>query len=119
MKRPPTFRMVLALLFLLSGTASRASADDALVEITVREKGSGKLLPCRIHVKDSTGQAKRAGDLPFWFDHFVSPGTARVELTAGKYTTRARVQGRRGGRDQAQARGTADDTGPGAIRGNS
>jgi hypothetical protein len=55
------------------------------VEITVRERASGKLLPCRIHVKDSAGRAQRAGDLPFWFDHFVSPGTARLELEPGKY----------------------------------
>ena len=86
MKRPPTFQMVLGLLFLVSGTASRASAQDVVLEITVREKGSGKLLPCRIHVKDSTGKAQRAGDLPFWFDHFVSPGTAKLELEPGTYT---------------------------------
>jgi hypothetical protein len=86
MKRRPYFRAVVVMLSFLPGISSRASAADALVEIAVREKGNGKLLPCRIHVKDSTGKAQRAGDLPFWFDHFVSPGIATLELKPGTYT---------------------------------
>jgi hypothetical protein len=43
-------------------------------------------MPCRIHVKDSDGKPQRAGDLPFWFDHFASPGKAKLQLNPGKYT---------------------------------
>jgi hypothetical protein len=64
----------------LSGVA--AAAD---VEITVRDKG-GQPMPCRMHVKDAAGKAQRAGELPFWFDHFVAPGQARLQLEPGKYT---------------------------------
>ena len=62
---------------------SIAGAD---VEITVRDKKSGQPMPCRIHLKDSAGKPQQPGDLPFWFDHFVSPGTAKLQLNPGKYT---------------------------------
>src|SRR5262249_27293668 len=29
---------------------------------------------------------QRAGKLPFWFDHFVCPGTVGLDLPSGKYT---------------------------------
>jgi hypothetical protein len=58
----------------------------AEVEITVRDKKSGQPMPCRIHVKDAAGKPQRAGELPFWFDHFVTPGSARLQLKPGKYT---------------------------------
>jgi hypothetical protein len=71
---------------LLLGIGHPASAPPFKVQITVRAKKSGQPLPCRIHVKDSAGKPQRARDLPFWFDHFVSPGTARLDLDLGKYT---------------------------------
>lgn len=42
--------------------------------------------PCRIHLRDSKGVAIRAGDLPFWKDHFVCSGRVTVPVDAGKYT---------------------------------
>ena len=63
-----------------------ALARAALVEITVRDKKSGQLVPCRIHLKDAAGKAQRPPDLPFWFDHFVCPGKVSLDLDAGKYT---------------------------------
>jgi hypothetical protein len=56
------------------------------VAITVRDKGSGQPVPCRVHLKDAAGKPQRAGELPFWFDHFVCPGTATIPLGPGKYT---------------------------------
>jgi hypothetical protein len=64
--------------------AARQSASE--VEFTVLEKQTGKPVPCRIHVRDQAGRPQRAGDLPFWRDHFVCPGTARLSLTPGDYT---------------------------------
>jgi hypothetical protein len=64
------------------------SAQDGKVrvDITVRDKETGKLTPCRIHVQDKAGQPQRAGMLPFWRDHFVCPGNAQLELAPGNYT---------------------------------
>lgn len=70
---------------ILAGMATVAPADAAPVAITVRDKKSGQPVPCRIHLKDAAGKAHRPADLPFWFDHFVCPGTASLELDAGKY----------------------------------
>src|SRR5947209_1140007 len=63
-----------------------APADAAPVEIVVRDKKGGQPVPCRIHLKSAAGKPQRAPDLPFWFDHFVCPGRARLELDAGKYS---------------------------------
>jgi hypothetical protein len=46
---------------------------------------AGGLLPCRVHLTNEKGQPQRAGELPFWRDHFVCPGDAEIELPAGKY----------------------------------
>jgi hypothetical protein len=63
---------------------TRESASE--VEFTVLEKQTGKPVPCRIHVRDQAGKPQRAGDLPFWRDHFVCPGSARLGLTPGDYS---------------------------------
>jgi hypothetical protein len=78
-------RTLIAILLFL-GTCDAASGGAVNVEITVRDKQSGQPVPCRIHLKDSAGKPQRAGDLPFWFDHFVSPGTAKLQLNPGEYT---------------------------------
>jgi hypothetical protein len=75
--------MVVALSPLVGEAASGAPVT---VELAVRDKKSGQAMPCRIHVKDSAGKAQRAEDLPFWFDHFVCAGTAKLQLNPGKYT---------------------------------
>jgi hypothetical protein len=77
-------RFVVAFL-LLFGNSDAAPAGTVNVEINVRDKKSGQPVPCRIHVKDSAGKPQRAGSLPFWFDHFVGPGTAKLQLATGKY----------------------------------
>lgn len=79
------YRSVIAFL-LLWGVGHAASAGVVDVEITVRDKKTGHPIPCRIHLKDSAGKPQRAGDMPFWFDHFVSPGNAKLQLNPGQYT---------------------------------
>ena len=71
---------------LLLGICDAAYGDAVTVELAIRDKKSGQAMPCRIHVKDSAGKPQRAGDLPFWFDHVVSSGTAQLQLNPGKYT---------------------------------
>jgi hypothetical protein len=65
------------------GTAQESAAE---VEFTIVEKQTGKPVPCRIHLRDQAGKPQRAGDLPFWHDHFVCPGTAHLRLPPGDYT---------------------------------
>ncbi len=85
MKSKMPYRSVIAFL-LLWGAYDAASAGTVNVEITVRDKKDGHPVPCRIHLKNSGGKPQRAGDLPFWFDHFASPATAKLQLEPGKYT---------------------------------
>ncbi|MDO5113519.1 MAG: hypothetical protein Q4E67_04005, partial [Planctomycetia bacterium] len=42
-------------------------------------------LPCRLEVKNQRGIAQRVEELPFWYDHFVSPGSATMRLPVGTY----------------------------------
>jgi hypothetical protein len=71
----------------ISGPAAAADGDSkARVEILVVEKKTDRPMPCRIHLKDRTGKARRAPGLPFWFDHFVCRGAVRLALAPGTYT---------------------------------
>jgi hypothetical protein len=62
------------------------AAEPGRVEFTILDKGTGKAVPCRIHLKDAAGKPQRATGLPFWHDHFVCPGAAQLDLAPGKYT---------------------------------
>ena len=46
----------------------------------------GKEMPCRIHVRDSTGAAQFAEGMPSWKDHFVCPGKFVMELKPDEYS---------------------------------
>ncbi len=62
------------------------AADNSRVTITVSEKGAAKPMPARIHLKDSSGKPHQPKDFPFWRDHFVCAGEAKLELAVGDYT---------------------------------
>src|SRR5262249_22028164 len=68
----------------LTGLA-RGQGEAGRVEITVVEGATGRPVPCRVHLKDADGKPQRAPGLPFWRDHFVGPGTFRLELPPGRY----------------------------------
>jgi hypothetical protein len=77
-----------ALLVTLAWTLSPPLAWPAAageVRILVTDRATGKPVPCRIHLRDSAGKPVPAAKLPFWRDHFVCPGTVRLELPAGRY----------------------------------
>lgn len=52
------------------------------IEFAVKE-----VVPCRIHLIDSAGKPVRPEGitLPFWRDHFVCEGAAKVQVPAGEY----------------------------------
>jgi hypothetical protein len=70
------------------GVAGLSPGQDkpGRLEIAILDKPDGRPVPGRVHLKDSVGKPQRAEKLPFWFDHFVCPGTASLELPPGKYT---------------------------------
>ena len=43
-------------------------------------------MPARIHLKDAAGKIHKPAQFPFWSDHFVCPGEARVDLGPGRWT---------------------------------
>src|ERR1043165_8259959 len=79
------FQKNLRLLAALS-CACFSSAHGAELSLTVLDFDTGKLLPCRIHMKDSAGKPIRPKGLPFWHDHFVCAGKAELDLAPGNYS---------------------------------
>ena len=59
-------------------------AHAAWLSFDIQNEG-GQSLPCRIHLFDPDGKPQRAAGLPFWHDHFVCPGAAKLELPVGRY----------------------------------
>jgi hypothetical protein len=80
-----TFGLLLAL-GLLGTNGARPQVETGRVKITVVDKATGKAVPCRIHLKDAKGKARKVDKLPFWNDHFVCRGAVALDLSPGKYT---------------------------------
>ncbi len=80
------------------------------IEVTIVDKATGKPVPCRIHLKDPAGKPVKADPLPFWRDHFVCPGTVKLELAPGKYAYEVER-----GPEWSQAKGEFD-AGAGQVR---
>lgn len=60
-------------------------ANAEKIHWVITELGSDEPLPCRIHLKDSKDQPVRVPDLPFWRNHFDTPGNFTFELAPGTY----------------------------------
>jgi len=63
-----------------------ASLMGAEVMISVVDTATDAAVPCRVHLKDSAGEAVLSDALPSYRDHFVCPGTATLDLPTGEYT---------------------------------
>jgi hypothetical protein len=61
-----------------------ASTADAALSFIVLDE-SGRISPCRIHLRDAAGKPLKAPDLPFWSDHFVCTGKVSLTLSPGEY----------------------------------
>jgi hypothetical protein len=84
-RRVIAFGWLLAVGFLVPSGA-REKAEMGRVEINVVDNATGKPVPCRVHLKDANGKGLKAGNFPFWNDHFVCRGEVALDLSPGKYT---------------------------------
>jgi len=57
--------------------------DEGVVEIYVKE--NDQRIPFRIHLRTPAGKPVQAPNLPFWKDHFASPGGTFLALPEGDY----------------------------------
>src|SRR5262245_56163036 len=55
------------------------------VRLTILEDGAEQPMPGRIHLRDAAGKVQRPPGFPFWNDHFVCDGNARLDLGNGRY----------------------------------
>lgn len=63
-----------------------AKAGEGQLELTINDAETGKPIPCRIHLLNKAGKPRKVPKMPFWHDHFVSPGKVLLVLPRGNYT---------------------------------
>ncbi|MBI3417195.1 MAG: hypothetical protein HY043_18040 [Verrucomicrobia bacterium] len=58
------------------------------VAFKIVDKEQGQSIPARLHLIDPTGKPVKPNlpSLPFWYDHFVIPGEATLDLPSGRYS---------------------------------
>jgi hypothetical protein len=66
-------------------TTHAAEPSNAHLTLTVTDS-AGAAMPARIHLKDSAGRPHQPPQFPFWRDHFVCAGGARLALAPGTYS---------------------------------
>lgn len=77
------------LILLASGfslLAGYGQEKRAKIVFTLTETGGHQPLPSRVHFRNAAGKSLQPGNLPFWRDHFVSPGTFEMQLEPGSYS---------------------------------
>lgn len=77
------------------GISSGISSGDFFVSPVWAQKGMFTLkivdeetkrpIPCRVSIRNEKGIPRKAGEAPFWFDHFVMPGSVFLEWPLGTY----------------------------------
>lgn len=80
-----SLKVVLSLVCPLVATAADGPRL-ARVTFTILEAAPRTPMPARIHLTDPAGKPHQPKEFPFWRDHFVCPGKAKLELPAGEYT---------------------------------
>ena len=79
------FRSILLVAVFLTLCSARALAQETSTLRIKVANADGRLLPCRIHLKNDRGEPQRIAGRPFWNDHFVCSGEAAAKLTPGVY----------------------------------
>ncbi|HWA97630.1 MAG TPA: hypothetical protein VG713_04035 [Pirellulales bacterium] len=86
---PICFQRALLAILLAVGIVQAALAQkpgEGQLELTVTDGPDGPPVPCRIHIANQAGVARRATGKPFWHDHFVCAGTVDLKYPKGNYT---------------------------------
>ena len=78
-------RQIEGLLFAAYICLCSVTARAGSIEFSVVDEDN-QPLPCRIHLKDSSGDVVKSASLPFWRDHFVCDGNATVDVQTGRYS---------------------------------
>lgn len=78
----------LAILMLTCSIGNHVAAQNArgTLELSIVDEVTRQPAAGRVHLKNADGKPQRHPTLPYWFDHFTCPGSARLELPPGKYT---------------------------------
>jgi hypothetical protein len=76
----------LGLIFASWLVAQAQKPGEGRLELTITDGEGGKPVPCRVHIKNQAGVARRAFGMPFWHDHFVTPGQVELVYPTGNYT---------------------------------
>ncbi|MCC6699243.1 MAG: CehA/McbA family metallohydrolase [Candidatus Hydrogenedentes bacterium] len=56
-----------------------------MLHLMVVDSATHHPIPCRVHLKNAEGVSQKAGDLPFFHDHFACTGQVSIELPPGAY----------------------------------
>ena len=71
-------------IFFVAAASFVAAEELGVLEFAIRD-GESNSLACRIHLSNDRGEPVRAPKQPFWHDHFVCSGSARLEVPPGNY----------------------------------
>src|SRR3989454_8543551 len=84
--KAPLVRVVMIAFCLLRQEILHAQSVPREIEISIFDGQTMRLLPCRIHLKDSAGLPVFGEGLPRWRDHFVCGGKVALHLPDGNYS---------------------------------
>lgn len=62
---------------------SITTAEELQITIT---DSDGRIMPARVHIRDAAGEIVKTMDHPFWHDHFVCHGQAKLFVSPGIYS---------------------------------
>lgn len=62
------------------------AAGEGILTLNVTDSKTNEPVACRLHLVGPGKKVRKAEPLPFWYDHFVFPGSVQLKLPLGKYT---------------------------------
>jgi len=65
--------------------SSPVLAQKGVFTLKIVDEETKRPIPCRVSIRNEKGVTRKAGELPFWFDHFVMPGSVFLEWPLGTY----------------------------------
>ena len=77
--------LALAALLFFAAPVVAGKPGQGELELTVNDSETGQPVPCRIHLKNGVGVARKALKMPFWHDYFAFPGVVELKLPRGNH----------------------------------